>query len=108
GSGRGASASNLYEVGPLLRRVGESCLAAGATPILVHHANKSVAKKTETQQPLDLDDLAFAGIGEYARQWLLINRRTPYMPGRGDNRLLLAVGGSAGHSGCWQVDVDEG
>jgi replicative DNA helicase len=92
GLGQGGSASNLYEVGPLLRRVGQSCLAAGATPVYLHHTTKAAASKKE---PLDLDDLAFAGIGEYARQWLLVSRREPFEPGAGVHNLHLSVGGSA-------------
>jgi replicative DNA helicase len=106
--GQGASPSNLYEVGPLLRGVGQACLDAGTTLLLVHHANKSAVKKTGRSGPLDLDDLAFSGVGEYVRQWLLVSRRSPYQPGTGDHLLLMSVGGSAGHSGCWEVDVNEG
>jgi hypothetical protein len=106
--GQAASPSNLYEVGPLLRGVGQACLDAGTTLLLVHHANKSAVKKTGQSAPLDLDDLAFSGIGEYVRQWVLLCRREAYRPGTGDHRLLMSVGGSAGHSGCWTVEVREG
>lgn len=108
--GEGASASNLYEIGPLLYRAGRTCQAAGATLVLVHHATKGAIKasKADAPKPLALEDLAFAGIGEYARQWLLLSRRQPYQDGSGDHELLMHIGGSAGHSGCWEVDVHEG
>src|SRR5262249_33110667 len=102
------AASNLYDVGPLLQRVGRACLAAKATPILVHHATKAASKTMERAEPLDLGDLAYSGIGEYARQWILLARRGSYVIGTGKHRLLMNVGGSAGHSGCWDVDVKEG
>jgi replicative DNA helicase len=107
GGGERAAASNLYEVGPLLLRAASACLDAGSTPLLVHHATKAAVKKADGE-PLDLDDLAFAGVGEFARQWLLVSRRRPYQPGTGSHALTLAVGGSAGHSAVWHLDIEEG
>ena len=103
------SASNLYEVGPLLLHTTRACLAAGATPVLVHHATQNGSRQAAgTAKPLELDDLMFSGIGEFARQWLLVSRTQPYQPGSGEHKLLLAVGGSAGQSGCWQLNVRKG
>lgn len=106
---KGASASNLYEIGPLLLRASKACLRAGATPIFVHHATKGGTKRVAgTEEPMDLDDLAFSGIGEFARQWLLVRRAEPYTPGTGEHDLILSAGGSAGHSGCWRLVISEG
>jgi replicative DNA helicase len=102
------SASNLFEIGPHLRHVAGVCLNAGTTPLLVHHSTKGATKRTEQETPLDLDDLAFVGVGEFVRQWILLSRRERYRPGSGEHQLLMAVGGSAGHSGCWTVHVQEG
>lgn len=102
-----ASATNVFEIGPLLLKAAKACLDAGATPLLLHHATKGAAKKTDAE-PLDLEDLAFAGVGEFARQWLLLNRRQPYQPGSGFHALNLAIGGSAGHSALWSLDINEG
>jgi len=99
------AASNLYAVGVALRKVASACLDAGATPIFVHHTTKGANR---TSSSLDLDDLAWAGIAEFARQWLLVNRREAYRADSGKHKLLVAVGGSAGHSGYWRLDVDEG
>lgn len=106
---RNLSAANLYDVGPLLRRAGEACLAAGAAPVFLHHSTKTAAKQSmKPGAAPSLDDLAFVGVGEYVRQWILLARRQPFRPGSGEHRLVMAVGGSSGHSGCWHLDVSEG
>lgn len=97
--------SNLFAQGELLRRVGELCETERCMPILLHHAKKGAGINFD---PIELADLSYSGFAEFARQWLLIGRREKYLPGTGDHRLWLTVGGSAGHNSLWAVDVSEG
>lgn len=101
----GAEAGNLMIQGQLLDAMSEVCVRTNSTLVLAHHAKATRAKPND---PLDLDDLSWAGFAEWARQWLLLNRREPYEEGSGQHRMWLTVGGSAGHSGLWGVDVSEG
>ncbi len=65
------SAANLFDVGAVLAAASDACSRAGATMVLIHHTTKSSATKSGNAT---LNDLAFAGVGEFARQWMLVNR----------------------------------
>jgi replicative DNA helicase len=102
-------ANNMFQVGPLLLRLAKLCREAGTTLVLVHHTTKPAGMlRMQTGEPLELEDLAYAGFQEFARQWVLVNRRQKYEPGSGKHLLWMNIGGSAGHSGCWGIDIDEG
>jgi replicative DNA helicase len=106
----GLQASNVYQMGPLLLGVAQTCLDAGATPILVHHTTKTSGQtaRNEGYEPLELDNLAFAGVAEFARQWMILSRREKYDSESGEQKLWFNVGGSAGHSGLYGLDIREG
>ncbi len=113
----GSAAANLFETGPLLRDFSASCLESGATPLILHHTTKTSdqrrkkgTEKGEKSAPVgaSLGDLAYAGLGEFARQWLLISRNAEFDSYRGRSDLTLTVGGSAGQAGQWRIMVNEG
>jgi hypothetical protein len=101
----GADAGNVFIMGGMLRSIAEVFVAHKATMLLLHHSTKPAGLDG---QPIELTDLSFAGFREFAAQWLLLSRRRRYIPGSGHHELWLSVGGRAGHSGLWGLDVDEG
>ncbi len=99
------AAGNLYAMGAALEPLSRLAQATGTTIILLHHFKKS--GMPDPDNPAALEELSQSGAAEWARQWILLQRRTPYMSdGRHD--LWLRAGGSAGHSSLVAVTVEEG
>jgi hypothetical protein len=98
------NASSLFEMGPPLAALAKACHPA--TPILLHHSTKEL----RPGQVMALEDAAFAGCQEFARQWFLVNRRRVFKPDQEQDvhELVVLYGGSAGHNGTFALDVDEG
>lgn len=101
------NAANVYAMGQVYANLGRIGQDTGCTIIALHHTSRG-ASRDRAYRPVELGDLAFAGVAEHARQWLLLGRRAPYCPSSGVHELWLSVGGSAGHGGIWAVDIDEG
>ncbi len=95
--------ANIFAAGQALRTVARLFSERGITPILIHHAKRSL----KPGDKMELADLSHAGFAEFVRQWLLINRNNEYQYD-GRHSLNLRIGGSAGHSGEYVVEVDEG
>lgn len=98
-------AGNLFVQGQLLREISDICQAGGVTFVALHHNKKNLVNP---YAPPELADLSWSGAAEFARQWLLLSRRERYVPGSGRHLLWFSCGGSAGHSGEWCLDIDEG
>lgn len=104
-----ALATNLFAIGPVLHDVAEVCADGACTLVIVHHATKGAAGgRNAVGKPLGLEAMAFAGITEFARQWVMLSRASEYAPRTSDHDLLMSVGGSSGQSGVWRVHVHEG
>lgn len=95
--------ANLQAQGALLLQFVTLMLDVDCTPILLHHAKKTI----QGFKPLNLSALSGAGIAEFTRQWVLVSRRSEYT-GNGRHDLHFVWGGSAGHSGYEFLDIDEG
>jgi hypothetical protein len=104
---KGDNANNLFSMGEQIKPAADLCRELGITFILVHHA-KNTATNVKEYLPLELGDISWTGFSEFARQWLFLNRRETYALGSGSHKLWFSYGGSAGHSGCWAIDIEEG
>lgn len=96
---------DMYQMGPLLADVAAACLDAGATPILAHHF---VKKREDPYGPPEMGELAYAGIGQFMRQWMLISRRERFDAETCVHKLHFHFGGSAGHCGEYALDIETG
>jgi hypothetical protein len=102
--GLGGNAPNLFVMGGALSKLLTLQSKTGCTICLVHHTPKNMPCKVP-----ELDDAAFAGVAEVARQWILLNRMERYNPMKpGQHKLWLVAGGSAGHSTVLNLGIDEG
>lgn len=102
---QGNEAANQFAVGAVLMSLTTLQAETGCTPILASHMRMHMQAGIMPT----LDHIAGAGFGQWARQWVLLNRREEFNPDEpGIHRLLFAFGGSAGHCGAYGLDIEEG
>lgn len=99
--------ANLFKVGASLRMLNSLTEETGCSFVLIHHTRKAHPAADQFAPP-ELEQIAWSGFQEWARQWLLLGRRKAYEPGSGVHDLWLSIGGSAGHGSGWGLTVDEG
>ncbi len=104
--GDGDAASNVFSMGARLASINALCNEVGCQPILAHHTRKLGPQ--QVHEPLDLDQLSFVGFAEFARQWILVNRRRAYESGTGRHELWMRIESSSGFSSLLALDVYEG
>jgi len=99
------AANNLFFMGAMLQGLTRLGQDTGCTVVLLHHFRKGGA--ADEENPAALEELAQSGVAEWARQWILLQRRVPY-EGDGQHLLWMRAGGSAGHASLWGLSIDEG
>ena len=97
--------SKLASMGDVLAPIGSIIGETGCTVILVHHNRKNPASPFG---PPTLDEITGSGYAEWARFWLLLNRRRDWDEETGSHALWLVSGGSAGFGARKWLDVREG
>jgi len=100
-----SGASNIFLMGSLLQGLTKLGQKTNCTIVLLHHFRKGGAPNED--EPAGLEELSQSGVAEWARQWMLFQRRCPYRDD-GNHALWMRCGGSAGHSSLWGVNIDEG
>ena len=104
--GSAGLAGNVFSMGHKLSPLSQINQITGCLMGLVHHFGKWTASNQE-YGPAELGELSQAGMAEWARQWLLLSRRSKYeMDGK--HKLFLTAGGSLGQAYQLALDVDEG
>src|SRR5262249_25952583 len=106
GEGSGTCDGRSYDIGPRLAAAAGGCLAAGATPGVVHPPPP--ADRGGEGMPSVRTHLGYQGVAACARQWLLVDHRKPYQPVSRQHCLGLVAGSNAGDSTSWNVDIQEG
>lgn len=101
-------AKNQFDMGDVLGDFGEMGTANNCTVALAHHFRKGVGRPGKNRERSSLEDLSYSGLAEWARQWMLLSRRSEYNPSHCLHELDVQFGGSMGHSSEWALDVDEG
>jgi hypothetical protein len=102
---QGNEAANQFAVGAVLMNLSTLQADTGVTPILASHFRMHMPIGTMPS----LEHVAGAGFGQWARQWVLLNRREEFNDENpGSHRMLMSFGGSAGHAGAVALDIEEG
>lgn len=98
-------AANLFAMGAALQPISRLAQETDTTLIVLHHFRKS--GQPDQEEPASLEELSMSGAAEWARQWLLLQRKSPYQAD-GHHELWMRCGGSAGHGSLWSLDIQEG
>ncbi len=96
------NSGNVFEMGDALGQFMNICLPASS--IISHHVKKTAIKRAG--EPPDLDDLSGAGLAEFAGNYWLMDRLTPYK-GDGIHDLAVGYGGRDEQFGQFRMKFDE-
>jgi len=101
----GVQASNLLQMGQLLRRLTTIREQTGVTLALAHHTRKQDRSRNGFAKTTR-EDLSQSGFSQWMRQWILTSRRQPFSHD-GIHEIHLEFGGSAGQGGeyVWHIDA---
>lgn len=103
----GNDAGNLFIVGEKLKPLAKLMRDTGCTIVLIHHTRKNTGQNAFVKPRME--DIAYSGLPQWMRQWILLGRREAYDGDTpGSHKLWLDAGGSAGHSASFELNIEEG
>jgi hypothetical protein len=97
------NAANLFQMGPLVASIAETCLGAGCTPVIVTHNTKEASRAYGMPE---IHDITMSGIPEQAAQWILLGRKSAMK--EKPHRILANIGGREGHFCQKTLVIDDG
>lgn len=92
---------NYTNSGGFLTEISDLCHKAGATPLIVTHANRD--RRAE-----GLASISGSGFAEWTSDWLLLRRIGKFDAATGHSKIRVEIGSRAGHGGVFTLDVHEG
>lgn len=99
--------NNVYAIGQIAKELITLAQDTGCTILVVAHFRK-LSPEEKRAKP-ELPWISGAGPREFARQWLLINRRKDFKPGTGEpHNLWVSIGNQEGSNEGFNLLVDEG
>ncbi|MBA4018300.1 MAG: hypothetical protein C0483_14130 [Pirellula sp.] len=101
-------AANDMAMGKALAPYAEIAKSTGCCIVLTAHCRKNRTADLRRYDAPQLEEVAHAGVGQWARFWLMLGKRKESDLSIGQHQLWLRTGGSAGHGGLFAVDVFEG
>lgn len=90
--------SNVFGMGTLLKGVSDIGQQTGCTMMVCHHTRKN--DRQSMYDVPDLEDFSGSGFAEWARQWILLNRREAYSS---DGRACPLDGGRRFGRSLWHI-----
>jgi hypothetical protein len=100
--------ADMFQMGDALGVLDELAAPLGLTWVFIHHARKANPAGHKNRASISFDDAAYSGLGQHARQWCFVNRRSDFDGASGLHEFELNFGGSLGHGIAGRLSVDEG
>lgn len=103
---KATKSSSLFSMGQRLLPLNQICSETETTVIVLTHTRKNMRGKTG----MDIESISGAGVTEFARQWMMVDRIEKFDPNDpdGTHKLRVSCGGAHGFGADFNLTVSEG